>query len=247
MNELNDSAPQDDQRFDRLVDGELSRDEYNDLLRSLDQQPDGWRRCALAFLEAQALRQEFGELTGNAEVSSQPTTAAASDKRRIRRWPGVFAIAASFLIAFGLGLMFRGGWPEAPTDTGGMPVAKDEVQPEAPIEQPIEGPELAETPKPETEQPGQYQGNVRLVFDRPDGLGSQELGAPVFGWTPDNARMLYEDSLQIPPEMRRILQRMGGDLRWDQQVMPFETKDGQRVLIPIRQMELTPVGGRRYQ
>ena len=43
MNEFDDSTLQDDQRFDRLVEGELSRQEYNDLLRSLDRQPDGWR------------------------------------------------------------------------------------------------------------------------------------------------------------------------------------------------------------
>ncbi len=40
--------------LDRLVDGTLEPTERSALLRHLDAQPDGWRRCALAFLEAQA-------------------------------------------------------------------------------------------------------------------------------------------------------------------------------------------------
>ncbi len=247
MNEFNDFTPQDEQRFDRLVDGELSRDEYNDLLRSLDQQPDGWRRCALAFLEAQALRQEFGELSGEAEVSYRPATSAAADKRLIRRWPGVLAVAVSFLIAFGLGLMFRGGWPEAHSGTEGMPVAKDIEHPETPVDQPSDKTQLAKTPVPKAGQPGRYRGNVRLVYDRPDGSGSEAYETSVYDLSEDNAWMLHENRLRVPPEMRRLLQQMGGELRWDQQVMPFDTEDGQRVLIPIRQLELTPVGGRRYQ
>src|SRR5262245_7197050 len=44
----------DDVLFDRLVDGELSADERRHFLTSLDDRPDGWRRCAIAFLEAQS-------------------------------------------------------------------------------------------------------------------------------------------------------------------------------------------------
>ena len=47
---------QDGVTIDKLIDGELSRDEERGLLSSLEGQPDGWRRCALAFLEARALK-----------------------------------------------------------------------------------------------------------------------------------------------------------------------------------------------
>jgi hypothetical protein len=42
--------------LDRLVDDDLEGGEYRRLLLDLQQRPDGWRRCALAFLQAQALR-----------------------------------------------------------------------------------------------------------------------------------------------------------------------------------------------
>ncbi len=48
-----------DEELDQLVDGELTDAEQRDLLQRLEHSPDGWRRCALAFLEAQAWQREF--------------------------------------------------------------------------------------------------------------------------------------------------------------------------------------------
>ncbi len=45
--------------LDRLVDGRLSDDEYRQLLCQIDADPDGWRHCAMAFLEHQALQKEL--------------------------------------------------------------------------------------------------------------------------------------------------------------------------------------------
>ncbi len=36
-------------RLDRLADGELPLDEQRQLLTVLENQPDGWRRCALGI------------------------------------------------------------------------------------------------------------------------------------------------------------------------------------------------------
>ena len=48
--------------FDLLVDGELSPERRRQLLAHLDSEPDGWKRCALAFLEAQSFRESFTDL-----------------------------------------------------------------------------------------------------------------------------------------------------------------------------------------
>ncbi len=48
--------------LDQLVDGELSRWQQKLLLARLEESPDGWRSCALAFLEAQAWQGEFADL-----------------------------------------------------------------------------------------------------------------------------------------------------------------------------------------
>lgn len=246
MNEFDTSSREDDQRFDRLVDGEMSREEYNDLIGSLDQQPDGWRRCALAFLEAQAFRRDFGDLASDSQMPSQASSLSVPEKGRARRWRTVLAVAATFLVAFGMGLAFRDGWPGTPSGTEGMPIAGDNQRRESPDQTPRDT-DIAETPTPDAGQPGQYRGNVRLVVDGPDGSGSQAIEAPLYELSPENAWMLSEGRLQIPPEVRRTFQRMGRELRWNQEVLPLETEDGQRVLVPFGQLEITPVGGQRYQ
>ncbi len=60
---MNHDIANDDILLDRLVDGELPADERRALLQSLDSRPDGWRRCALAFLEAQSWRSELRTVT----------------------------------------------------------------------------------------------------------------------------------------------------------------------------------------
>ena len=60
---------EDDTKFDRLVDGELTTDEYREMLTTLDEEPGGWRRCAMAFLEAQAWTWEIQQERKQAEVT----------------------------------------------------------------------------------------------------------------------------------------------------------------------------------
>lgn len=102
--------------IDRLVDGELSGDERRHLLASLEAQPDGWRRCALAFVEAQTWRGAMGGLLRENAAPVEPSlslsvaetsgSAGASPSREetprshLATW---FAVAASVVVAFGLG------------------------------------------------------------------------------------------------------------------------------------------------
>jgi len=43
----------DDQLLDLLVDSELDESRRREVIRALETEPGGWKRCALAFLEAQ--------------------------------------------------------------------------------------------------------------------------------------------------------------------------------------------------
>src|SRR4030042_131709 len=99
MKPIDEATAADDQRrFDLLVDGQLSEPERRELLSGLDDRADGWRRCALAFLEAQAWKQDFGAIV-------RPPVAKPTAVRRVRRhWLGrhggtLMAMAASFFVA----------------------------------------------------------------------------------------------------------------------------------------------------
>ena len=95
-------SPRDDHRFDLLVDGELSEAQRRALLAGLDDEPGGWRRCAMAFLEAQALKQDFGSILQ--EPVERPTVGRVVRRRRpLGYGTTLAAVAASFLVALFLG------------------------------------------------------------------------------------------------------------------------------------------------
>ena len=81
---MNDSL---DLNLDLLVDGELPEDRRTELLRQLDQSADGWKHCALRFLETQSWQ------------SALTKTSAPSRKRR-SIWPIPLAAVASATIGF---------------------------------------------------------------------------------------------------------------------------------------------------
>jgi hypothetical protein len=110
----------DSRKIDRLVDGELSAAEERSLLAALEFQPDGWRRCAQAFLEARAWKTEFGLFTRQvcpridaAPMNGTRVTAALLKPRAAgTRWARVFAIAACIGLAFYVGIVVRGQWTD---------------------------------------------------------------------------------------------------------------------------------------
>lgn len=131
----------DDVRFDRLVDGELSRDEYRRLLESLDGEPDGWKRCATAFLEAQAWGQEFRTIREQA-----PSSAVEPKSHHGPAWTShLLSIAASFLLAFALSSYW---WDSHSRPSAAPAPASD-------------GPSVAKTKEP--------AGSVQLIYDSGDG------------------------------------------------------------------------------
>ena len=111
MNPTRDNAPQiDDQQFDLLVDGELSESDRHALLSSLDGSPEGWRRCALAFLEAQAWKEQMRSISGGRASERQPAPAVRRRRFRGGSWGTLAAMAASFLVAIGLSLLVHNLW-----------------------------------------------------------------------------------------------------------------------------------------
>ena len=84
MRETSDTN--DNEIFDRLVDGELTADERRALLASLDSRPDGWRRCALAFLEAQAWGSDFRQMVRESD-RAQGMNASPAVRRPSSGWP----------------------------------------------------------------------------------------------------------------------------------------------------------------
>lgn len=93
--------------IDRLVDGELDENERREALLAIESSPDDWRRCALAFLEAQQWTQAARSWNASQDVNRvEPSvvTPIRKDPSR-RRW--VIA-AVGLTIAFLSGFAARG-------------------------------------------------------------------------------------------------------------------------------------------
>jgi hypothetical protein len=145
MNALRDVGP----LIDRLVDGELPESDRRALLDLLDAEPDGtgWRRCALAFLEAQSWREALKPV---AERSAMPVAGAVPNASRRRPLPhSSLAVAAGIVAAFGLGWLSRGGFGDGPT-TRPVPLVRSNPAPREPL---VKSAGTAETPADPRDQP----------------------------------------------------------------------------------------------
>jgi hypothetical protein len=209
--------------FDRLVDGELSADERERLLSSLDDSSDGWRRCALAFLEAQSWRRELKHFVSSPLEKSAltPVTTAAPRLRSA----SLMALAAGLLLAFA-----AGWWVRSP-DSGVGDVNNQLV--ETRIERNV-SPEDVEKVDPD---------DVVTLLVRDDHGKPQRLRVPLV----DSAGLdnrLGTMLTSLPAGFRDNLQERGLDLRGRRRYAPlyFEQNDQLvPMVVPVDDAYLVPV------
>lgn len=235
MNELNSLAGNEQQWLDKLVDGELDDAQRRKLLTELDTQPDGWRRCALAFLEAQAWKATLGSLVAAPRQDAAPRPKLSSSWR-FGPWGSVLAAAASFLLAFGLGTVWRGQ---------ALRPAVEQIADSAPaMPKSSATPPSATSVKP-LEEP--QWGTMTLAVD-PNSDGKPEsLELPVVRGPGINEQWVHDQPTAIPQEMLRALRSMGHEVQHQRQYYPFELRDGRRVLVPVDEVDVRYVGERRFQ
>jgi len=96
-----------DHEIDALVDNELAETPRRELLLRLEQQPDQWRRVALAFLEAQSFATSFTPLNREPALIVTPRKEVAEQHAPFLRrysWKNLVILTACMLMAFLLGL-----------------------------------------------------------------------------------------------------------------------------------------------
>ena len=254
-----DIQDNDDVLLDRMVDGELSADERRRLIASIDAQTDGWqadgwRRCALAFLEAQSLRNAMRQMVRPQESSQQTVsqqtyfqqtlrkvegasaaTPAPTGRRREASWAGaLLATAAAVLVAFSLGWRMNGrhdvGDAELLVGSGTPSTARNATAPS----------EAAAARLPDADA-------ITLVVHDASGR-PQRMQVPLvegsrlgeqFGASPQWAA----------PEIRRQLAEQGIDLKARRRYAPlyFEQQNGVvPMVVPVDDAVITPVSSAVY-
>lgn len=210
-------------QLDRLVDGELDNVEYRALLSSLETEPDGWRRCAMAFLEAQALRGELRIVRD--ECCAPPAKPAITPVAKQvtpahwRRWAMPLSVAASFLLALPLGAWLF----QPPNDSPSVVTAKY--------------PDVSPVVDRQTPQP---LGNLRLSTEQGN------IDVPYYNLK-DGAPYLTQEPAAIPPSLVSKLREQGHCVEHSSGVVPIEMEDGAQVWVPVEDYRITPVSRRPIQ
>jgi hypothetical protein len=219
-----------DETLDRLIDGEMSSDERRQLITSLDLRPEGWRRCALAFLEAQSWRSDMRRLVIDATRTGSDAAVATLKRGEDAERPArrshlntVLAIAASLMLAFGLGSQLR--WQRGVTaiDNPGIAVAP----PAAPEAQQLGGKGDAVTLVLNDTQGAEHRVQLPLVEGRR--LGENFAEAPL--WS-------------ASPELQRRLGERGYELRASRRYAPMYFEQQNKLVpmvVPVDDAVVTPV------
>jgi hypothetical protein len=227
-----------DEMLDRLIDGELSPDDRRRVLVALETSVDGWRRCALGFVEAQTWRGEMRQLVGDGgnvvQVDSPPVGQSLRDcqnqlpERLVnqhdnnRHGLSWLAMAAGLMFAFALGWRVH-----APQGAPGFDQPLAMAPPlETPANRPAAGDD-AVTLVLNDSQGAQHRVEVPLVEARNLGGGFAE--AP--GWAPSSA-------------LRRTLDAQGVNLKTRRRYAPLYFEQQNQIVpmvVPVDDAYVTPV------
>ncbi len=80
---------------------------------------------------------------------------------------------------------------------------------------------------------------VRLVMD--DGTnGAREVEVPFEATSADDAWLTNRQPI-VPRELRQALERMGHHVDERRQFLPVQLNDGRQLVVPVDQVEFTPV------
>lgn len=239
MSESNSNAiVLDGATLDRLVDGELPPAEYRRVLLALEQQPGAWRKCAEAFLQAQAWQLDMQDVRAAAAVKpvAAPTTELPPRFSVVGEWLRMSLVAAaSFLLAF---FVARSYW-QATEINSLQPGQTTIAQPAIPPQQP--GNNATPQNVVQDQQPASSEplGKVQLVVNRTDGEESETVELPV--WTDEAAtEKLLNSRPALPEDLIHELEAKGHQVVYQRQLVPVPVNDGQQMIVPVEGYRILP-------
>ncbi|RUL89375.1 hypothetical protein [Tautonia sociabilis] len=240
-----DVAPE---QFDLLVDGSLPEAERRELLIRLDSSPDGWRRCALAFLEAQAWRAALGSIADRERCDREPITPSPHPGLRFRLAPVALAAGIS-LAAFLIGRASVG--PERPrvddhlaelprseTVTPPTPDSRSDPSPD-----PTDRSVAALDPAGQPDDPAVSEPPIRAIgfLDLPtaDDPEAPVVQLPVLSGPGIDDRWLRDQPPFVPARVWRDWKRQGFDVELQRRLVSVQLDDSGRYLtIPVDEVML---------
>jgi hypothetical protein len=242
--------------LDRLADGELDADQQRWLLTALETEPDGWRRCALAFVEAQALRGEFrriiaGDVPASQELASREQAFVVGRRAQQRGFAvhrlGWLAIAASFIVAFTLGVAARGLWPAASLSDQAEKIVA--VQPEKAIAAQPEKMVAAagnstDATAAASNTPSTKWQALKVTIPAADGQKEQIVEVPLVKTNSQELQsMLAQQKPVLSDTALQTLESTGHEVEQHRAYYPVQLEDGTQAVLPMDFVEVRDTDG----
>jgi hypothetical protein len=235
--------------LDRLVDGELGSDEERAFIGSLDARPDGWRRCALAFIEARAWRGELGLIARNRTPAhngvpvhltlDRPFEGQQTQPSQRRNWPQTLAIAAGLMFAFVLGLATRGNLPFSsssheriaqPARQGVGSASTAELDGAGPIQDSwADGLNYAGSNRPVS---------ITMAVVDSNGNTKREIEVPLTETDQIDPSWLASRPAAMPEQLVEALRKSGARVDQQRLYVPVMLEDGRQAILPVDQAEV---------
>lgn len=248
---MNAKMSNDDILFDRLVDGELSARERQTLLQSLESRKDGWRKCALAFLEAQSWRESsHGIITNIAQPSgltpllqaSGSTATPSNNDAKISRAPTDhpkrisikllaewFAIAAAVVVAFRVGALQHG---PGNLGTGGAGPVQKQLAGVLPA---IPGASAATKPS-----------DALNLWVKDDTGNFRRVRVPLVNASDLDPNLGVQFETGVPADVRNRLQNEGYAVQSKRKFAPMWLDNGRQMVVPVEDTKIVPVSNKVY-
>lgn len=236
---MNDARPFEDRdalaSLDRLAAGELDDGARRALFAWLDREPQRWRRCALALLEAREWEGALDDWTAEMHPAAaraepfrpaeiRPELRTAPSAARFGRMAAL-AVAASVAIAFGLGMVADRKWTASR-----RPIAEFAAA-DAVALQPAVG--AAERTTARVDQPP--GSDKARDTDRAPIADSAAAAAS----SPDRPEL-------VPAYVKSQLERRGYRVDSQRQLVSVSLPGGRKVTLPVEKWNLNYIGNRVY-
>ncbi|MFN0054497.1 MAG: hypothetical protein ACKV0T_20155 [Planctomycetales bacterium] len=232
-----------DRLLDLLVDGELDASRRRELLQRLDREPDGWRRCALAFLEAQAWKCDLPSAAeagwkSRGAVATNPVSRGRRLFPRLRR----VSLAIGVLLAFGMGWLLRGE-PLRESLIGSRPSSPSvELSPTPTSQGALASADQDAAAEPDAEDAEEPSGGLHLAGTlRWKGENDEdEMEIAVLAGGGVDWRWLMWQPPAVQQDVVQALERRGHRVQLQRQLMSVSLKNGEQVVVPVDQVQVRP-------
>jgi hypothetical protein len=253
MTDLDPLKPLSHEFIDRIVDGELTPAELSAAVDRLDREPDGWKHCALAFLEAQCWREslrDIGEPTRcpvDSEVATIPL-AAMPTSQKPGRWLRRAIVAATVAASFVLGWAGHTWRPliapghSAPGLTRPIAARQSRDSEASPLVDPTRPLRTNSEQRREDFLPPNPSETVREVARLLVSSDNAKAEVPILAGPGINAEWVRNQPPPVSEREEAILQRLGYQVDQRRRLITTTLADGRRVTVPIDQVQIRYTG-----